>query len=122
MKPEEFKAKMEAFITDKADLTSEEAEKALPLFHAMKEEQRNLNHKIHKLKKQLNEGKETDYGEALRTMTSLNVEAAKIEESYYKKMCKVISPKKAYGIKMADDAFHRQMLERFNNRPPKRDR
>ena len=39
--PEEFRAKLEEFITKKAEFTSAEAQTFFPIFHQMKEEQRN---------------------------------------------------------------------------------
>ena len=56
-----------------------------------------------------------EYRDVLTEMGELNIEGAKIEAAYYKKMCKAVSAKKAYRIKMADDAFHREALRKFNH-------
>ena len=40
--PEEFRAKLEEFITREAGFTTAEAQAFYPVFHKMKEEQRNL--------------------------------------------------------------------------------
>ena len=45
---------------------------------------------------------------------------AQLEVTYYKKMCKVVSPAKVYKAMCAEDKFHREMLENFGrgkNRP-----
>ena len=125
--PEEFKAKMEAFITQKAELTPAEAEKVFPIFEEMKNKQYEIMKKAQKLKHKSDDQFKDDeeYRDALAKMGELNIEMAKIETAYYKKMCKAVSAKKAYRIKMADDAFHREVLQRFNHKqkdknPPKR--
>ena len=116
--PEEFRAKMEAFIAQRACLTQSECEKVFPIYHEMKEKQRELQKKEHKLKyKTLKpEDEEKTYQDALVQIAALRAEGAKIESTYYKKMCKVVSPKKVYGIVLAEDAFHRKMLQQFNSR------
>ena len=114
--PEEFKAKLETFIAQRACLSQGECEKVFPIYHEMKEKQRELQKREHRLKyKTLKpEDAEKDYQDALAQIAELHVEGAKIETTYYKRMCKAISPKKVYGIILAEDAFHRDMLQRFN--------
>ena len=74
-----------------------------------------LMKKEHKLKHNTNEGNTSDkkYQEALMQIADLHEKAADLEEKYYEKMCKAISPKKVFAIIQADDAFHREMLQRF---------
>ena len=115
--PEEFKTKMEAYIAQRACLTQGECEKVFPIYHEMKEKQRQLQKKEHELKyKTLKpDDAEKNYQDALAQIAELHVEGAKIESTYYKKMCKAVSAKKVYGIILAEDAFHREMLQRFNS-------
>ena len=122
--PEEFKAKMEAYITQKAELTPAEAEKVLPIFLEMKDKQFEVMKKVQKLKQKREEQfeNEKDYEEALEKMGELDIQGAKIEAAYYKKMSQAVSAKKAYRIKMADDAFHREALQRFQKGPKDKDR
>lgn len=116
--PEEFKAKMEAYITQKAELTPSESEAVFPIFHEMKQKQRQLMQKEHKLKHNCASMKsDKDYQNALSEIMDIRTESAKIGAEYYKKMSKVISPRKAYGVMLADDSFHREMLQCFNNKP-----
>ena len=114
--PEEFRAKLESFIAQRAFLTQAECEKVFPIYHEMKEKQRELQKKEHQLKyKTLKlEDEDKKFQDVLVQIADLHVEGAKIESTYYKKMSKVISPKKVYGIILAEDAFHREMLQRFN--------
>ena len=108
---EEFRAKMKAYIAQKADLTPTECEKVFPLFQEMKEKQRELMQKEMKLKRSEMPETDKESQERLLKITQLHVNAAKLEEAYYRKMCKAISAKKVYAIMLADDAFHREMLK-----------
>ena len=119
--PEEFKAKMETFISQKAGLTQEESGKLLPIFQEMKEKQRNLKQKEHKAKKDFTAfDNEKKCQEVLLEITEIHEELAEIEENYYKKMCKAVSAQKAYKVMLADDAFHREMLQHAYNNKQKR--
>ena len=115
--PEEFRARMEAYITQKAELTQSDAERVFPIFQEMKNKQFEVMRKVqqqrHRGEEQLKS--EEDYERALTTMGEAGIENAKIELIYYKKISKVVSAKKAYRIKLADDAFHREVLQRANN-------
>jgi len=118
--PEEFRVKLETFIAQKAELCPTECEKVFPIYREMKEKQRSLKQKEMQLKRpEKKYENEKDYQQALVDIAQLHVEAAKIEETYYKKMCKVIPAHKVYAITLAEDAFHRDVLRKFNNKPRK---
>ena len=114
--PEEFKAKLEAYVAQHACLTQDECEKVFPIYHEMKEKKRELQKQEHKLKSSTSktDASEKEYQDALNRIAQLHIESAKIENQYYKKMCKEIPAKKVYGILLAEDVFHREMLNRFN--------
>lgn len=119
--PEEFNMKMQAFIAQKACLTPEESEKVFPIYLKMKEKQRELKHQEIKLKKQCLSS-EKECLNTLDRIVDLHEQFAKIEENYYKKMCKVIPAKKVYNIMLAEDAFHREMLQHANRDRKDKDR
>ena len=109
--PEEFRAKLEGFITQKACLSQEECQKVFPIYHEMKDKQRKLRQEEYKLKRNcMQSEKDKDYLDVLNKITQMRIEAAEIEETYYKKMCKVVTAKKTYAIMLAEDAFHREVL------------
>ncbi len=116
--PEDFKKKQEHYITLKAQFTQEEAKAFFHLFHEMHTKQREVMDKIIKLKRQemTEETKEDAYTDVINEITKLKTESARIEASYYKRLCKAISPRKVYKAMKAEDKFHREMLKGFNNR------
>lgn len=118
--PEEFRIKLETFIAQKAELCPAECEKVFPIYREMKEKQRSLKQQEMQLKRTEKSGKsDKDYQQVLNDIAELHIEAAKIEEAYYKKMCKVIPARKVFALTLAEDAFHREMLRHYNNKPRK---
>ena len=120
-KPDEFKAKLENYITQKVGFTQEEAQAFYPIYFEMKGKQRQLQRKIFWLKK--NEpcanAADKDFAIAIQKIKDLSVEMAQLEVNYYKKLCGAVSPRKVYAAMRAEDEFHRQMLENFDNNRPK---
>ncbi|MGN0233359.1 MAG: hypothetical protein ACI4B5_02925 [Bacteroidaceae bacterium] len=113
--PKEFRAKLEEFITKEVGLTSSEGKAFFPLFHEMKEKQRDLQDLIFQLKRNNPTGNATDkdYAATILKIKRLEVEKAELEEQYYKKMCKAIPARKVYQAMKAEDIFHRKMINNF---------
>lgn len=119
-KPDEFKAKLESYVTAEAGFNASEAQTFYPIYFEMKGKQRRLQRQIFQLKKNAPQaGSDQDYALIIQKIKDLGVEIAQLEVTYYKKMCKVLSPAKVYKAMCAEDQFHRKMLEDFGgqNRP-----
>ena len=116
--PEEFRAKLEQFITEKAEFTSAEAQTFFPIFHQMKEEQRNLQKEIFTLKRIPKDAtpSEKDFANKVQRICELNVKMAQIQESYYKKLSKAVPAQKVYKAMLAEDNYHLMMLRQFDQR------
>jgi len=115
--PEEFRARTEAFIGQRAGFTSEESQKFFPLYHEMKGKQWKLMMEMGKLKQQKPTSSSTDkeYATIVNKIKDLGEEIAQLEATYYKRMCKVVSAKKVFEAMQAEDEFHRKTLSRFNH-------
>lgn len=113
--PEEFKAKLECFVTSEAGFTPEEAHAFYPIYHEMKGKQRQLQRSINRLKRNApgNDASDNEFASIIQKTKDLSVEMAQLEVSYYKKLCNTVSPKKVYKAMCAEDIFHRKMLEEF---------
>ncbi|MBQ9523797.1 MAG: hypothetical protein IJR69_01545 [Bacteroidaceae bacterium] len=116
--PEEFRAKLEEFITQKAEFTSTEAQTFFPIFHQMKEEQRNLQKEIFTLKRIPKEAtpSEKDYASKIQRICELNIKMAEVQENYYKKLSRAVPAQKVYKAMIAEDIYHRMMLRQFDQR------
>ena len=113
--PEEYKAKLESYVTGEAGFTQSEAQAFYPIFFEMKGKQRGIQRKIFQLKQNAATANKSDndYSSTIQKIKDLGVESAQLEVSYYKKMCQAVSPQKVYKAMCAEDKFHRQMLENF---------
>lgn len=121
-KPEEFKAKLEAYVTNEAGFTPGEAQAFYPIFHEMKGKQLELQRQIFRLKRNAPAGDadDKDYASVIQKINALNVESAQLEQTYYKRMCKAVPARKVYRAMRAEDKFHREMLGEYNHHRPKR--
>ncbi len=111
-----FRARVESYISQKAGLTKEEAEKFFPIFHEKGEKQWQISRQIFKLKRKRpnSEASDKEYENILEKISALNVQMAELEKTYYKRMCKAIPAHKVYAAVLAEDDFHRQALSKFN--------
>lgn len=118
--PEEFKAKLESFITQETGFNQAEAQAFYPIYFEMKAKQRQLQRKIFQLKKNAPAcgADEKDFAITIQKIKDLGVEMAQLEVNYYKKLCKAVSPEKVYRAMRAEDKFHRKMLEDFGHGNP----
>ncbi len=115
--PDEFRARLESHIKKEAKLTDAEADKFFPIFREMKNKQREKAMQAQKLKRNHPDGSATDkdYSAVIGKIAELDAQVAQIEAEYYKKLCKVVSPKKVYAAILADDDFSRRMVQHFVN-------
>lgn len=111
--PQKFREDMENFIMINTGMTALDAKNFFPLYHEMHDKQRKINKEIMRLKKLKNTANLTDkdYREYVARIMELKVEFAEVERDYYKKMCKVVSPRKVHAVLSAEDRFHRRMLQ-----------
>ena len=118
---QEFRQRMQGFITKEASLTEEEAKAFFPIYNEYKDKQRQIHMSINKLKKNTpNSNDEKAYEKCLMEMAELNAEMAGLDSVYYKKICKAISAEKFFKILNIEDRMHRKMLQNYN-KPRSRD-
>ena len=118
---QEFRLRMQDYITKEANLTQEEAKAFFPIYNEYKDKQRQIHMSINKLKKNTpNSNDEKAYEKCLMEMAELNAEMAGLDSVYYKKICKAISAQKFFKILNIEDRMHRKMLQNYN-KPRSRD-
>ncbi len=113
--PDEFRARLEEHITREAKLSKAEADKFFPIYREMKDKQRKVAMQAMELKRKhpASDATDKDYLNVVNKIASLDAQVASIEAEYYKKLCKVVSPKKVYAAILADDDFSRRMVQHF---------
>ena len=111
--PEEFQAKQKAYITEKADLTDQEAEAFFPLFFELQKKKFDFEHDARKdTKKPRGERlSEEECRELVYKMADTRIEIAKLEREYTDKYLKVLKPCKLHKVIHAEGAFQRHLMK-----------
>lgn len=112
---EEFRAKQQAFITEKAELTQEEAAKFFPLYFELQDRKKQLNDEAWKLMRQ---GKsenttESQYEEIMTGVYDARIASDRLEKTYFEKFRKILSCRKIYLVQKAEMRFHRDLLRQM---------
>ncbi len=122
---DEFRAKQQAFITDAAGLSSEEAAKFFPLYFELQDKKKVLNDKLWDLMRQgKNEDtSEAQYEEILEGIYDARIASERLEKTYFEKFKRLLSCKKIYLVQRAEMRFHRELLKDMRGkRAPKREK
>ena len=113
MNIKEFRAKQQAFITEKAKLTREEAEKFFPVYFELQDKKKHLNDEAWKLMRKGKDEKTTEeqYGQILESISKSRLSSAQLEQVYLEKFKKILPCKKIYLVQRAEMRFHRELLK-----------
>lgn len=111
--PEEFRAKQEAYLTEKAKLTKEEAAKFFPLYNELQDRKGDLNRKAWQLIKRGDDDKKTEaeYEQIIGDVLDSRINCDQLEKEYFFKFKRIISCEKIYNIQKAEMHFHRELLK-----------
>lgn len=110
---EEFRARQEAFITDKAGLTKQEAKQFFPLYFELQDKKSQCNKEAWE---KIRKGKdanlsEKEYNEIVEAVIQSRITADQLDLEYVRKYKKFLSAKKIYDIQRAEMKFHRELLK-----------
>ena len=118
---EKIKTMKIAFITEKLDLSSTEAEKFWPIYNAFDNSQMKLRHeKLRAIKNELKDQIDTITDEValmkLNELLAAEAELNALKQTCHVKLKNVISSKKILLLKISEEGFNRQMMKRLRNR------
>lgn len=110
---EEFRARQEAFIADKAGLTKQEAKQFFPLYFELQDKKSQCNKEAWE---KIRKGKdanlsEKEYNEIVEAVIQSRITADQLDLEYVRKYKKFLSAKKIYDIQRAEMKFHRELLK-----------
>jgi len=116
--PDEFKAKQQAFITEDAGLTNEEANAFFPVYFELQDKIKDINDRVWKLIRKGRDPKTTEaqYDEIITKVYDLRIASDKLEKSYFQRFKGILSFRKIYLIQRAEMRFHRELLKGMNRR------
>lgn len=111
-----------AFITQKLDISPEQATQFWPIYNQFEEKRRKILHQLRDLSR---EGKENLTDEKatqlIASKFTLQQELLNAEKEYAKKFAEILSPKQSYLLQEADRDFVRHLF-RLNRQRGKEDR
>lgn len=116
--PDEFKAKQQAFITEDAGLTNEEANAFFPVYFELQDKKKDFNDRVWNLFRKGKDPKTTEaqYDEIISKIYDLRIASDKLEKSYFQRFKGILSFRKIYLIQRAEMRFHRELLKGMNRR------
>ena len=117
-KHEKIKTLKTAYITDKLELTSSEAEKFWPIYNNYAEKFHTLRVQEHKeIYKKLRDGldkvTDTEANEMIDKNLSIEASMLELNKQMTIELRKVVSPKKIILLKKVENDFKRELLERY---------
>jgi hypothetical protein len=121
-KKEQIKAQKVAFITDKLQLTVEEAQQFWPIYNEMNKKSDDIENQIRTIVKNYKTNKETLSSSELETMADkmveLQVNSAKLDAEYYQKFKKVLPIRKIMELNQAEREFKHELLQKLKGCSP----
>ena len=116
--PEEFQAKQKSHITEKAELTQEEADAFFPLFFELQKKKFELERNARKdFRKQPGEKMtEEECRRFVYNMADVKIEVAKLEREYTDKYLEVLPPCKVRRVQQAETSFQRDLMKKMTER------
>lgn len=117
-----FKEFRRDFLTKKVQMTQEEADKFFPLYDELGDKKFKLQVEIgEKMRKVWDEDKasDADYNAVLDALEEIPVKEAALEKEYGKKFREILSPKKMFRLKMAENEFSRELMRRPDRKDKK---
>jgi hypothetical protein len=115
---EKIKAARIAFITERLELTPEEAERFWPIYREYSEKRLQLKKQFEQARKNPDQAKAKE--ETERELVELRLQHKQqeldLEKDYSKRMLTVISAKKLIALKGAEDDFRRLLIKQIQQR------
>lgn len=113
----DFWIKKQAYMTEQAELTEEEAAQFFPIYFELQELKKETNRKAWKEGRKGNnpQTSEEEYGNILDGFIESERRNYELDKEYLKKYQKVLSNKKIYKILKAEISFNRNMLKIIQN-------
>ena len=110
---EEFRAKKQAYIAEKAELSEEEIQHFFPLYFELQNKKKAINQEAWKSAHKGNnpETNESEYETIIDNIFNSQQAITELEKEYIQKYRKFISNKKLYMIYRAEIKFNRNMMK-----------
>jgi hypothetical protein len=115
---EEFRAKQEAYLTEQAELTQDEAAHFFPLYFELQDKKKALNDAAFAKAKTGKEGTATEkeYEDILDQLAQARLACDRLDVEYLGRFKQILSAKKLYFLQRAEMKFHRDLVRIVNQK------
>lgn len=117
MNKEQFRKAQQDYLTEKVQLTPNEAKKFFPLYFELQDKKHDMNkeawHKLHKGQK--GNLTESEYSKLVEDIIEVRIATDKLELEYVQMYKKFLSSKKIYKLQRAEMSFRRNILKKAQN-------
>lgn len=117
--PEEFRQRQRQYMTEKAELTTDEAERFFPLFFELQDKKNQINRESRQNahnRQQRGQVTEEECRQMLDKLADAKLRIAKLEKDYLIKYEAVIPASKILKLQMAENDFGADMLKEMQHR------
>lgn len=118
MSQEEFRKRQQTFLTERAGLTQEEAQKFFPLYFELQDKKRAYNKEAWQKQRKGKENgtTEAEYAKIVEDVLQIRITIDQMELEYIRKYKQFLTAKKIYLIQKAEMKFHRELLKSTRNK------
>jgi hypothetical protein len=104
-----------AFITEKIDMTSKEAEKFWPVFNEYEREERKIRKRYQQGIRRIIDMSDEEARKFLEDRFDMEQELLDLKRQYFLRLAGIISPRKLAGFNRADREFKKLLLNRIRS-------
>lgn len=117
MDMEQFQKLRNQYITEKAELTADEAAKFLPLHNELTQKKFELRRQLRAKSQQLQKGKVSDdeYRKLMNKEAEIKIKEAELDKTYAEKFEKVLSAEKLFKAQQAARDFTQQQVQKYRS-------
>lgn len=119
-KKDKIKSLKVAFMTERLDLSSKEAQEFWPLYNKYEEDRNDLRRKQHEeirtKIKNVNDISEKEAKELLDRYLRYEQEEEKVEKQFLESVSKVISARKTMLLLRSEEEFKKELIKRYHER------
>ena len=122
MQKEKIEQRKIAFLTQKLELTTEEAQEFWPIYNEMYKKIKENRSSMKKLYAPIKEGKteldDATYRSIIQGSRESEEKSLEIKNEYGDKIAEIIGYKRVFELKMAEKEFKKRLIERMKNSQP----
>lgn len=107
--PEQFEARLEAYVVARAELTAAEKAKFLPVYREMRQKQGRLFDEMRRVRRQRTADNEA-CAAAIRRTDALEIQIREITQEYHQRLLTLMPATRLMRVLRAENQFHRQAL------------